>query len=69
MATLNIIGLNGGQPIWLWTTLNVLKYLDDSHIRNLCHGNQIDIDPLSSSSKNYTIHPSPSSGESLATRK
>jgi hypothetical protein len=28
MATLNIIGLNVGLPIWLWTTLNVLNSLD-----------------------------------------
>jgi hypothetical protein len=67
MATLNIPGLNVGLPVWLWTTLNVLNSLDASQISTLCHGHQIDVDPLPSSLVKSTPPPSPSSGESLAT--
>jgi hypothetical protein len=48
MATLNIPGLNVGLSVWLWTTLNVLNSLDASQISTLCHGHQMDVDPLPS---------------------
>jgi hypothetical protein len=46
MATLNILGLIVGLSIWFWTTLNVMNGLDASHISTLCHGHQLDVDPL-----------------------
>jgi hypothetical protein len=67
MATLNILGLNVGLPVWLWTTLNVPNALDASQISTLCHGHRMDVDPLPSASTKSTPSPSPSSGESLAT--
>jgi hypothetical protein len=45
MATLNILGLNVGLSVWLWTTPNVLNSLDDSQIRTLCHGHRMYFDP------------------------
>jgi hypothetical protein len=38
MATLNILRLNVGLSIWLWTTLNASNALDASQISTLCHG-------------------------------
>jgi hypothetical protein len=67
MATLNIPGLTVGLLVWLWTTLNVPNALEASQISTLCQGNQIDVDPLPSSSVKYTPPPSASSSESLAT--
>jgi len=67
MATLNIIGLNVGLLVWLWTTLNDLNYLDAYQISTLCHGNRTNVDPLPSTSMKFTPSPSPSLGESLAT--
>jgi hypothetical protein len=67
MATLNILRLNVGLLVWLWTTLNVPNSLDDFQIRNLCHKHLMDVDPLPSTSMKYNPSPSPSSGESLDT--
>jgi hypothetical protein len=67
MATLNIPGLNVGKSVWLWTTLNVPNALDASHIRTLCHGHRMDVDPLPFGSMKSTSPPSPSFGESIYT--
>jgi hypothetical protein len=67
MATLNILGLNVGLPVWLWTTPNVSNSLDASQISTLCQGHRMDFDPSPSASTKFTSPPPPSSGESLAT--
>jgi hypothetical protein len=67
MATLNILELNVGLPVWLWTTMNALNSLDASHIRTLCHGHRMDADPLPYELAKSTSPPCPSSGESPTT--
>jgi hypothetical protein len=67
MGTLNIPRLNFRLLIWLWTTPNVLNYLDASQIITLCHGHQMNVDPLSFACAKSTYTPSPSSGESIVT--
>ena len=67
MATLDIPGLNVGILIWLWNTSNVSNYLDASQIRTLCHGHQMDVDPLSSTVVKSAPYLSPSFGESIGT--
>jgi hypothetical protein len=63
MATLNILGLNVGLPVWLGTIQNIPNALDASQISTLCHGNHVDVP----SSTNSFSPPSTFSGESLAT--
>ena len=65
MTTLNILGLNVGLPIWLWTTLNVPNYLNSSQIRTLCHGHRMDVDPLSYEPVKSAPYFFASSGESI----
>jgi hypothetical protein len=63
MATLYILGLNVGLPVWLGTIPNVPNSLDNSQLSTLCHGHHVDV-PLST---NYSPPPSSFFGESLAT--
>jgi hypothetical protein len=63
MATLNIIGLNVGLLVPFWITLNVPNSLYASQIRTLCHGNQMDVDRLSSELVKFAPCFSPSSSE------
>jgi hypothetical protein len=58
MATLNILGLNVGLSVWLWTTPNVLNSLDASQISTLCQGHRMDFDPSPSASAKFTSPPS-----------
>jgi hypothetical protein len=63
MAILYIPGLNVGLPVWLGAIPNVLNSLDDSQLRNLSHGYQVDVPSSSKSS----LPPSPASGECTIT--
>jgi hypothetical protein len=63
MATLYILRLNVGLPVWLGTIPNVLNALDTSQLRISCHGHNVDV-PLSA--KSSPPHP-PASGESTVT--
>jgi hypothetical protein len=42
MATLYILGLNVGLPVWLGTIQNVPNAIDVSQLSTLCHGNHVD---------------------------
>jgi hypothetical protein len=63
MATLYILGLNVGLPVWLGTIPNVPNALDASHLRTLSYGRPVDF----SSSAKSSPPPSPTSGESTIT--
>jgi hypothetical protein len=63
MATLYILGLNVGLPVWLGTIPNVLNALDASQLSTLSHGHHVDV----SSSAKSSPPPSPASGESTVT--
>jgi hypothetical protein len=63
MATLYILGLNVGLPVWLGTIPNVLNYIYTSQLSTLCHGNHVDVP----SSINSSPPPSTFSGENLST--
>jgi hypothetical protein len=63
MATLYILELNVGLPVWLSTIPNVLNDLDAYQLSILSHGNPVDV----SSSTKSSPPPSPASGESTAT--
>ena len=63
MATLYIVGLNVGLPIWLGTIPNVLNSLETSQLSTLCHGNNVDVPSSTKSSS----PPSTFSGESIDT--
>jgi hypothetical protein len=63
MATLYIVGLNVGLPVWLGTIPNVLNSLDASQLRNSCHGHHVDV----TSSTNFSPPSPPTSGESTIT--
>jgi hypothetical protein len=63
MATLYIPGLNVGLPVWLGTIPNILNSIDASQLRNLFHGNHVDVpSPTNSSPPPFSF-----SGESIAT--
>jgi hypothetical protein len=55
ITTLNIPRLNVGLSVWLWTTLNVSKDPDASHISTLFQGHRIDDDHLPSSSNKHML--------------
>jgi hypothetical protein len=63
MATLYILGMNVGIPVWLGTIPNVMNALDTFQLSNLCHGHPVDV----SSSAKSSPPPSPASGESKVT--
>jgi hypothetical protein len=63
MATLYILGLNVGLPVWLGTIPNVSNSLDTSQLSTLTHGHPIDV----SSSTKSSPPPSLTSGESTVT--
>jgi hypothetical protein len=63
MATLYILGLNVGLPVWLGTILNVSNALDASQLSTLSHEHPVDV----SSSTKSSPPPSPTSGESTCT--
>jgi hypothetical protein len=63
MATLYILVLNVGLPVWLGTIPNVPNALDASQLSTLCHGNPVDVPSLEKSSP----PPSSASGESTMT--
>jgi hypothetical protein len=63
MATLYILGLNVGLPVWLGTIPNVLNSLDTSQLITLSHGHPVDV----SSSTKSSPPPYPASGESTVT--
>jgi hypothetical protein len=63
MATLYILVLNVGLPVWLGTIPNVPNALDASQLSTLCHGNPVDVPSLAKSSP----PPSSASGESTMT--
>jgi hypothetical protein len=63
MATLYILGLNVGLPVWLGTIPNVPNSLDASQLINLCHGNHVDVPSSTKSSPPPSAFP----GESIVT--
>jgi len=63
MATLKILGLNVGLPVWLGTIPNVPNALETYKLRTLCHGNHVDV----TSSIKYYSPPFSFSREMLAT--
>jgi hypothetical protein len=65
MATLYILKLNVGLPVWLGTIPNVMNALNDSQLRTLSHGHPLDVSSLADSSP----PPSPTSVESTVTNK
>jgi hypothetical protein len=65
MATLYILGLNVGLPVWLGTIPNVPNTLETYQLSTLCHGHHFDV-PLST---NSSPPPSAFPGESIATSK
>jgi hypothetical protein len=57
MATLNILGLNVGLPVWLCTTLKLPDALDASQISTLCQGHRTNVDSSPSTSTKSTSPP------------
>jgi hypothetical protein len=62
IATLSILGLNVGLPIWLGTISNFLNSLDASQLSTLCHGHHVDVPSSTKFTPPFSL-----SGDSLAT--
>lgn len=61
MATLNILELNVGLPILLWSTLNIHDVLEASQMNALFQGHQVGVNCSSSLKEKYRIPFSPPS--------
>jgi hypothetical protein len=69
MATLNIIGLIVGLPVWLWPTQSITSSLESYQVSTLHHRHQIGANLLPSLAVKSVPAPSSSFGEILATSK